>query len=609
MILRIATALFLFLSGDVSASTDSLLSVVQEPDLEISGRSGERKPSRSTVSGTVKFNGVAIPDSIYVGIGELKLAWTPYVVRPKNTRTLDTTEFTFDVKPGLYTLVISAFGYETLKTSVLVPDADTHANVTAILEPFGLKPGIEWVKLWGDFCRWRPWGAIEMVRKDSVWVLQGDNPVKVGDGYRFIVSNGGTDVYDLSHSHAIPDPRSFVAFNSIYEVGEIIFDPSQYVQPKRDSRAEFSGVEHQAAFASLVDEIYTFQKDNMRILFSNRDTAQSSKNDVSAFMERQAKFQKIADRYPAHFDQLFVRVGFSFLKRHHPHAGAMKGIRRLKHDKQKFENKRREHFRSTLFESYFSQMARLAKKMDPNSVFFGTHDVYTYLELDEGLYQAPDLGENYNVPPFFFTGILVAHERNLPPGSSEGAKLLWRAAQHYREHGNAVAARNVLNYLIRKYPNSRTVQGSGVERMSNALDLREESAAPEFVAPAAGRDSLRLSDYRGKFVFLDFWATWCGPCINELPNLKNLHESFPDGGLTIIGLAHNDPRDLEDFIRIHEIPYTNGISTEKIEKAYGIVAWPTTFLIAPDGEIIAKNLRGERLVDLVKRKMSEYNSQ
>ena len=609
MILRIATALLLFPSVDVSASIDSLLSVVQVPDLEISGRPKESKPSRATVSGTVKFNGKAIPDSIYVGIEELKLAWMPFVVRPKNTRTLDTTEFIFDVEPGLYTLVISAFGYETLKTSVLVPDAGTHVNVSACLEPFGLKPGIEWVKLWGDFCRWRLWGAIEMVRKDSVWVLSGDNPVRVGGGYRFIVNNGGSDVYDLNHPHAIPNPRSFVTFNSIHKGGEIVFDPSQYVQPKRDSKAEFSGGEHQAAFASLMDEIYIFQKDNLRGRLSSRDTSRSSKNDVSAFMEREDKFQKIADRYPAHFDQLFVRVRFSFLKRFHPHAGAMKEVRRLKHDKQKYESKRKEHFQSTLYESYFSQMARLAKDMDPSSVFFGTRDVYTFLDLDEGLYQAPDLGEKYNVPPFFFTGILVAHERNLPPGSGEGEKLLWRAAQHYREHGNAVAARNVLNHLIRKYPNSRTVQGSGVERMSNALDLRDESAAPEFVAPAVGGDSLRLSDYRGGFVFLDFWATWCGPCKNELPNLKKLHQSFPEGGLTIIGLAHDDPSDLEDFVRIHEIPYANGISTEEVEKAYGIVAWPTTFLVAPNGEIIAKNLRGEGLVDLVTERISKYRSQ
>ena len=596
------------MSINVFASIDSMASVTQEPKIELSGRPDEEKPSRSTISGAIELNGTDVPDSFYVGIEELKLNWRPFVIRPKNTRTLDTTEFSFDVEPGLYTIVISAFGYETLKTSVLVPDTDTHVDFTANLEPFGLKPGFEWVKLWGDFCQWRLWGAIEMVQKDSVWVVPGDNPVKVGDGYRFIVSNGGSDVYDLSHSYAIPNPRSFVTFNSIYEGGEIIFDPSQYVQPKRDSRAEFSGGGHQAAFATLVEEFNNFQEENKHFLFRRR-TTRSTENDIPDFIELENKFREISDRYPAYFEQFTVRMKFSFLKRFHPHADAMKGMRNLKPNKQEFENKRREHYQSTVYESYFSQMAQLAKKMDPNSVFFQTYDTYAYLELDEGLYQAPHLGEKYEVPPFFFSGILATHERNLPPGSREGETLLWRVAQHYREYGNTVAARNALNYLIRKYPNSRTVLGGGVDRMSNALNLREASAAPEFVASAVGRDSLRLFDYRGKFVFLDFWATWCGPCINELPNLKKLHEFFPDGGLTVIGLAHDNPRDLEDYIRIHEIPYANGISTEEVERAYGIVAWPTTFLIAPDGEIIAKNLRGEGLVDLVKEKITEYNSQ
>ena len=609
MILRIATALLLFLSIDVSASTDSLLSVVQKPDLKISGRPGEQRPSRSTISGTIRLNGTDIPDSVYVGIEELKLKWRPFVVRPKNTQTLETTEFTFDVEPGLYTIVISAFGYETLKTSVLVPDTDAHVYFTANLEPFGLEPGIEWVKLWGDFCRWRPWSAIEMVQKDSVWVLPGDNPVEVGDGYRFIVSNGGSNVYDLSHTHAIPNPRSFVTFNSIYVGGEIIFDPSQYVQPKRDSRAEFFGGEHQAAFPGLVDELNTFQRESMPLLFSSRDTTGSSSNYTSAFMELEERFREIANQYPVYFEQLIVRMKFYFLKSFHPHARALREMQSMKHNKQEFENKIKEHYQSTIYESYFRRMTQLARKMDPNSIFFRTYDTMTYLRLDEGLHYAPHLGKKYNVPAFYFTGILVEHERSLPSGSRKGESLLWRAAQTYRNAGRHEAARNTIRYLTRRYPKSKTVTGGSIERMLNALDLREESVAPEFVAPAVGGDSLRLSDYRGKYVFLDFWATWCGPCVNELPNLKKLHESFPDGGLTIIGLAHDDPRDVEDFIRNHEIPYVNGISIREVEQAYGIVAWPTTFLIAPGGEIIARNLRGERLVDVVKERISAYDSQ
>ena len=608
MTLKIASGLMLFLSADVSALPDSLLFISQEPGIEISERPQEQKPSKSTISGTIHLNGETIPDSLYVGLSELKVRPFPLAIRPKNSRTLDAMSFSFDVEPGLYTLVISAFGYEKLTTSVLVPYADTRVDVAATLEPMGLKPGYKWVKLWGDFCRFRPWGAIEMIQRDSVWVLPGENPVKKGEGYRFIVDMDHSGFYDLRHSHARPH-KVFPTFNSIYQGGEIIFDPSLYMQPRRDSRAEFSGSEHQAAFASLADEMNTFQIENLRAQFSRRDTTRSSKKDAFSFIEREGRFREIANRYSAYFEQFILRIRFDFLKRFHPHAEALKDMQPLKHNKQEYENKRREHYQSKVYESYFSQMAQLAKKMDPTSVFFQTYHTDTFLRLDEGFYYAPHLGEKTNVPAFFFTGILVEHERSLPSGSREGEKLLWRAAQSYRDRNHHVAARNTIRYLTRRYPNSRTVTGGSIERMLNALNLREESVAPEFVAPAVGGDSLRLSDFRGKFVFLDFWATWCAPCINELPNLKELHESFTESDRTIIGLAHDDPRDVEDFIKNREIPYVNGISNKEVEQAYGIVAWPTTFLIAPDGEIIAKNLRGERLVDLVKEKISAYDAQ
>ncbi|MDE2889772.1 MAG: redoxin domain-containing protein [Gemmatimonadota bacterium] len=608
MLLRIASLLLLFLLNDVSALSDFSLSETKRQGTVISGLPQEQKPSRATISGTIHLNGKTIPDSFYVGIKELQVSPIPILIRPKNSQTINLTDFSFGVAPGLYTLVVSAFGYETLSTPVLVPDTNAQVDVTATLEPMGLKPGDQWVKLWGDFCRWRPWGAIEMVQRDSVWVLPGKKPVKVGEGYRFILSKNGSDIYDLRHSVARPN-KGFVTFNSIYQGGEIVFDPSHFLQPGRDSNAEFSGGEHQAAFAGLVDEMNTFQRESIPLLFGSRDTTGSSSDYTLAFMEREERFRQIANRYPAYFEQFFLRMKFDFLKRFHPHAQALKEMQSLKHNKQEFENKRREHYQSSVYESYFSLMAQLAKKMDPNSIFFRTYDTITYLRLDEGLHYTPHLGEKYNVPAFFFTGILVKHERGLPSGSREGARLLWRAAQSYRNRGHHAAARNTIRYLSRRYPNSRTVTGGSIERMLNALDLREESVAPEFVAPAVGGDSLRLSDFRGKFVFLDFWATWCGPCVNELPNLKKLHQSFPEGGLRIIGLAHDDPRDVEDFIRNREIPYVNGISDKKIEQAYGIVAWPTTFLIAPDGEIIAKNLRGERLVHLVKEKISAYNAQ
>ena len=310
-----------------------------------------------------------------------------------------------------------------------------------------------------------------------------------------------------------------------------------------------------------------------------------------------------------YFEQFVLQEGFEFLQRFHPHNRVMRELRKLRSEKKEYERKIKEHYQSAVYESYFSQMARLTKRVDPNSIFFRTYGTFshTLLSLDEGLYFAPHLGKEYNIPPFYFTGILVAHERNLPPGTKEGESLLWRMAQHYRDRDHPVAARSAIDQLIQRYPNSKTVLNGATEKLLNALDMREDSVAPDFVVQTVDGDSLRLSDFRGKFVMLDFWGTWCAPCLNELPHLKKLSQSFSEE-LKVIGLAHDDPRSLEDFLKEqeHKIPYPNGISDPKIEKAYGIVSWPTTFLIAPNGKIIAKNLRGEKLVDLVAEKLAAH---
>ena len=158
MVLKMTLVFWLCFSINVIASTDSLRAISQDREVEITGHPQEQKPAKpsaSKVSGTIHVNGQTIPDSFLVGIAPLLSAkWYPFTRRPKNSQTIYDRDFAFDLEPGLYTLVVSAFGYETLETAILVPDADTQVEVKAYLEPFGLnkKQDIEWVKLWGEFC-------------------------------------------------------------------------------------------------------------------------------------------------------------------------------------------------------------------------------------------------------------------------------------------------------------------------------------------------------------------------------------------------------------------------------------------------------------------------
>ena len=109
----------------------------------------------------------------------------------------------------------------------------------------------------------------------------------------------------------------------------------------------------------------------------------------------------------------------------------------------------------------------------------------------------------------------------------------------------------------------------------------------------------RLSDYvgRGKYVVVDFWASWCGPCRREIPNLITLYEKYKNRDFTIVGVAVNDkPEATLKAIAQDSIPYPQILNTQDITpRLYGFDGIPYMVLFAPDGHILACGLRGEAL--------------
>jgi len=111
--------------------------------------------------------------------------------------------------------------------------------------------------------------------------------------------------------------------------------------------------------------------------------------------------------------------------------------------------------------------------------------------------------------------------------------------------------------------------------------------------------TIRLSDYvgRGRYVLADFWASWCGPCRQEIPNLIALYEKYKEKEFLVLGVAAQDnPEASLKAIDEMQIPYPKILNAQKIATdIYGIDALPETILFAPDGTILARGLRGEEL--------------
>jgi thiol-disulfide isomerase/thioredoxin len=110
------------------------------------------------------------------------------------------------------------------------------------------------------------------------------------------------------------------------------------------------------------------------------------------------------------------------------------------------------------------------------------------------------------------------------------------------------------------------------------------------------RKPLSLAGLQGKYVLLDFWATWCGPCIAEFPNLKALYGKTDRSRFEIVGIVGDSkPGDLSEAIEKYGISWPLVFSDEIAGEIYGVNSYPTTLLVDPEGVIVAKDLRGAEL--------------
>ena len=116
--------------------------------------------------------------------------------------------------------------------------------------------------------------------------------------------------------------------------------------------------------------------------------------------------------------------------------------------------------------------------------------------------------------------------------------------------------------------------------------------APDFRLPQLDGHDLRLSSFRGKVVLLDFWATWCDPCRQEIPHLVELQQRYGDRGLQIIGVSMDDSADpVRPFYQEFHMNYPVVMGTAQTGALYGgVLGLPITFLIGRDGKVNAKHI-------------------
>ena len=128
--------------------------------------------------------------------------------------------------------------------------------------------------------------------------------------------------------------------------------------------------------------------------------------------------------------------------------------------------------------------------------------------------------------------------------------------------------------------------------------------APDFELVTPEGKRIKRSDLRGKYVLVDFWASWCGPCRKEIPNIKKVYSEFKDKGLQVVGVSiDRSEKSWRKALEEEQMEYLQLLDSENItSKLYNYNGIPFIILISPEGIILNKGLRGE----IIRETISKY---
>jgi thiol-disulfide isomerase/thioredoxin len=242
-------------------------------------------------------------------------------------------------------------------------------------------------------------------------------------------------------------------------------------------------------------------------------------------------------------------------------------------------------------------------------------------DLKQKFEGAPAARTNFEANLQAINELIVKHQKD---GSREQLARLYLLAAHIQADGltNRTRAMAIWSRVMHDFPGTLAARGASISlAQAQAQDTEVDLSIPEgleignrfpeFTEQDASGAPLALAGYRGRVTMVDFWATWCGPCKAEMPNVIATYEAYHAQGFDIIGVSlDNDLRSLSAFVQANGMTWQQFFDGQgwknKLAVQYRVNSIPMSYLLDRHGVIIGKGLRGQALAPAVARALANH---
>ncbi|WP_303919560.1 redoxin domain-containing protein [Draconibacterium sediminis] len=502
------------------------------------------------------------------------------------------------VPPGAYAAGVLAFGTKPLVKPVYIPPVENF-KIELELNPAIIGWGgitsidkINKVTLRGDFNSFGEPGEIPMTRKDNTWILEEKPDVlKEGTHYAFFVN--GQETSDLLNPNVSP-LMEWVLLKNIYSNNELIFDPSLYSLTYKESVLRTSEPEKQKNFVELVAQVNMLDKK----LEDSRKTAVSKEISLNIIDSLLWEHEELEKHYDSELKQIILDREIRLLCLKFMMASAQGNVGNTITDEQKA------YFLDEQGLNNFQAIIDKLNQLDPKSYLLTPVPFLYLLYTQSTISQLPEFFEKQNLPIDYLDQFQEDFIHASPDYEFRTNILMVQV--NYYANNNPNKAIEILREIKNNEKYEPFTEPLGIDFMLARLTVKVGKQAPPFSIICLNGNRFNLSDQPNKFVFVDFWGSWCPPCINAIPKIEKLYASVSHDKLEVIGLIQDDESKAKSCIEKYNIEYPNAMVSDEIIAKYGISNLPSSFLIHPNGKIIRMNIQDESEFELIAEEIENY---